>query len=57
MATAIQSISLDLEKLTSTLFSTLDESKFFQNLGQYLAQQMDAQELYVLRTAEALPVP
>ena len=49
MATAIQSISLDLEKLTSTLFSTLDERKFFQNLGQYLAQQMNAQDYFVLR--------
>ena len=49
MASATQSISLDLEKLTSALFSTLDERKFFQNLGQYLAQQMDAQGFYALR--------
>ena len=49
MAQAIQSISLDLEKLTSTLFSTLDERKFFQNLGQYLAHQLAASEYFVLR--------
>ena len=49
MAIATNRIAQDLEKLTNSLFSTLDEGKFFGNLGAFLAQELRAEAFWVLK--------